>query len=576
MAINVNNPGSADLDEERLTHLRAVGLLEEAFHLVRLAGGGALAAYYIGALPFVMALLYFIGDMSLDARAPNHLGEASLGLSILFVWMKVWQSVYVQHLGDRLAGQVQKSRPWTVRRVLMVIAVQTAIQPWGLIVLPISIVFLPWSYAFFQNGLCMVAQERVSTWSVVKGSAKQVKLWPGQNHTALIVMALLGIFLAMNLVAVVLVLPGLLKSFLDIDTVFTRGGNSIYNTTLLSAIVAMVYLLLDPMIKAMYALRCFYGGSLQSGADLRSDLGRIRSRRGDVGGGAKGIGIILLCVMLLSGSPAGAKGPASPGKAVPTAAKVSPDQLDRAIRQTIDQPRYTWRTPRPQESGKSSNFLHDIGEAIGKWLDGFGNRPTKQAAQKSPGSGGGSSGRSSGGRSSYGGADATVGAIQALLWGVVILVVCGLAYLLAQYVIARRGGRKEKKKETPVAAKPDVKDENVSADQLPEEGWLGMAEELIASGQLRLALRAMYLACLVHLGQREMIRIARFKSNRDYEGELRRRSHAVPGMAELFESNVTTFEIAWYGMHTVTAGMVESFKQNQQRMARLASGGQGS
>jgi len=34
-------------------------LVEEAFHLVRLAPAGVLAAYYLGSLPFVLALLYF-------------------------------------------------------------------------------------------------------------------------------------------------------------------------------------------------------------------------------------------------------------------------------------------------------------------------------------------------------------------------------------------------------------------------------------------------------------------------------------------------------------------------------------
>ena len=37
----------------------ALALLEQAVHLLRRSGGSALAAYYLGSLPFVLALLYF-------------------------------------------------------------------------------------------------------------------------------------------------------------------------------------------------------------------------------------------------------------------------------------------------------------------------------------------------------------------------------------------------------------------------------------------------------------------------------------------------------------------------------------
>jgi len=47
----------------------AIELIEEGTRLVRASGLAALALYYVGALPFVLAFLFFWADMSRDAFA---------------------------------------------------------------------------------------------------------------------------------------------------------------------------------------------------------------------------------------------------------------------------------------------------------------------------------------------------------------------------------------------------------------------------------------------------------------------------------------------------------------------------
>ena len=47
----------------------------------------------------------------------------------------------------------------------------------------------------------------------------------------------------------------------------------------------------------------------------------------------------------------------------------------------------------------------------------------------------------------------------------------------------------------------NVADENILASQLPGDSWLEKARELAATGDYRLALRALYLASLAYLGQ---------------------------------------------------------------------------
>jgi hypothetical protein len=117
-----------------------------------------------------------------------------------------------------------------------------------------------------------------------------------------------------------------------------------------------------------------------------------------------------------------------------------------------------------------------------------------------------------------------------------------------------------------ILIEPDVSDENVMADELSEERWSALAKDLLNSGELRLGLRALYLACLACLAQEHLIAIARFKSNRDYERELGRFSHAMPEVAESFSSNRIMFERAWYGMHTPEQGTVEKFMANFERI----------
>jgi len=106
---------------------------------------------------------------------------------------------------------------------------------------------------------------------------------------------------------------------------------------------------------------------------------------------------------------------------------------------------------------------------------------------------------------------------------------------------------------------PDLTDENIRADQLPEDGWTKLARELLERGEFRLAMRAFYLASLAHLATRNLISIARFKSNRDYERELRRRAHAIPNLPAMFGDTISSFERVWYGTHEATPDLAQQF-----------------
>lgn len=102
---------------------------------------------------------------------------------------------------------------------------------------------------------------------------------------------------------------------------------------------------------------------------------------------------------------------------------------------------------------------------------------------------------------------------------------------------------------------PDLRDENVAADALPEDEWLKLAEQMRLSGDLRLAIRALFLAALADLARRQVVSIAKFKSNRDYQRELTRRSAAVPQRASAFGSLMGIYERVWYGLYEPSGTM---------------------
>jgi len=70
----------------------------------------------------------------------------------------------------------------------------------------------------------------------------------------------------------VLVIPQALKLFFGIETIFTLSGMHIFNTTFMAVVCALTYLCLDPLVKAAYTLRCFYGEAVQTGEDLKVEL----------------------------------------------------------------------------------------------------------------------------------------------------------------------------------------------------------------------------------------------------------------------------------------------------------------
>jgi len=290
----------------RRTGPEPLELLEEAVHLLRLSPWSILGVYYFGSLPFVLGLLYFWADMSRGSAAYEHCAPAAFAVSVLFLWMKTWQAIFARRLRSRITGRSEAALTFSgfFRTALN----QTILQPSGLFLLPLSLVFvLPfgWIYAFYQN-ITAFGAEGLASKHVFQRAVRQAQLWPKQNHFLLAALLLFGAIVFLDVAIGLATVPSLLKTLLGIETAFTRSPWGLLNTTFAATVGALTYLCLDPLVKAAYLLRCFYGESLHTGEDLRAELRQFVPD-------ARAAALVLLLVVMVVKTMAGLPGEAIDG-----------------------------------------------------------------------------------------------------------------------------------------------------------------------------------------------------------------------------------------------------------------------
>jgi hypothetical protein len=542
----------------------ALEIIEEAGQLLRMAPVGIFFQYYLGTLPFVLAFIFFWIDMSSSGAAGPHLVHESLGMAALFVWMKCWQAVFASRLRSFLEDARQSA--WNVGRIARLVCIQSVIMPWMMILLPLALVIcLPfgWVYAFFQN-MAVFGDGAQEQKTCTRRAWQQSILWPWQNHKILLICLLFSTFVFLNICMVAYLFPQILRMFLGIETVFSRNSFFFLNTTFLVSMAGITYLCVNPLIRAAYVLRCFYGESLSSGRDLLSEWRRLHRNTYQV---LVLIIAIPIFTMFLPGCLHAAPGTPSVEISVPAGQDISPDispqKLDRAISDVIAGVEYSWRFPRDKkEDPKESGFVGQVTATVGGWLkigwnsvtaawDWLVDWLTKLGPEEQP--------KTPTGFNISG---------KVKLWLTLLLVAVALAavWQLRNFRLRGKKGAVIVKEAPPALSKADLSDENISADQLPEVRWLALARSLLQEGELRFALRAFYFAALAHLAEQNLLTLSRFKSNRDYEREIKRRAHAFPGLIGAFSENITILERIWYGMHSVRQETVQQFLNNYERI----------
>lgn len=525
----------------------ALELLEEAVHLLRLAPAGTLAIYYAGSVPFVLAGLFFWARTTWFQPSPAAVAWGALGLVALFVVMKAAHAEFCARLlAQRLGTPPPPASP---ARLIRLALAQLRVQPWAVLALfPALVLTLPfgWVYAYGQSATVIGDAVNLPT-----ESAGQAKLWPAQNHVALLVLSLFGLCAWVNLAVAFYLVPSLAQRFLGIDHLFGLSGLWFLNTTFAASVTALTWLALDPLIRTFYTLRVFYGRARRSGEDLRIELQAARVRSGSrratgTGAGAVAAGLVLLLALFASAPRLRAADTGA--RSAEAAPAVAPADLDRAIDGVLAGSDFQWRLPptpeKAKEQGPMGHFIGLAAETLRSWgaavvragrqvLDWWDRHV-----------------RFSGPSSSSGGtlAATAVGLTRVLLY-VLIAVGVGIMVWFASILWRRTRASVAVATATGVAAAatPDLADENLDAARLPVNGWLELARTQAAQGEWRLALRALYLATLSRLADERLLTLARFKTNLDYERELRRRAVTRAGIVDGFAARRRQFEGVWYG-----------------------------
>ena len=502
----------------------AIDILEEAVQLLRAAPASAYVFYLTGAVPFILALLFFWNDMTHSPFASEHLVTGSLALAALYVWKNVWQAMFNARLFRVLSPASAHSRSlWRL------IFLEAAVQPVSLLA-PLP---FPWLVAFFRNVSLFIALGEPDPLRLAR---RQAVLWTRQNWAILSIMTLASLLVFLNALIAMIVLPQLGRSFLGIEGELARSGNHILNLTTLAVAAAIAWLVIDPVLDAVYVLRCFYGESMATGQDLRATLRRA-------------LAALILTIALLTA----ASHPARAQQAPSIEPSIDPTALDQSIGEVIHRREFTWRTPKPsgpEPEGRWAGFVRAAVDLIGRAWD-YIRRVLDEWLREKP-------------EKEAGGKDAPVTRrMMELLIGLVVAIVAGAA---VAFFLRRRAPAVTAKAVTIAAPALNLADDSVTADQLPESSWLQLADELLAKGDYRLALRALYLAGLNYLGQRNVVSIRKWKSGVDYRRELDRRSKSNPEISPVFSSNVALFERGWYGKHPVNREMVDEFTSGLTRI----------
>jgi Domain of unknown function (DUF4129) len=138
------------------------------------------------------------------------------------------------------------------------------------------------------------------------------------------------------------------------------------------------------------------------------------------------------------------------------------------------------------------------------------------------------------------------------------IAVVGGAGLLVIYIIRillNRFGRSRKHKTRKSREPRIVLGEKLEPDATATD-LLAEAETLARRGDLRAAIRKAYIALLVELGDRKLISLAHYKTNRDYLNSLR----AEPQLHSRMTGLTNSFERHWYGFADATSNDWEDFR----------------
>jgi hypothetical protein len=494
-------------------------LLDDSLALLRELPARAWAGYLPCTLVFVWAMLRLWMD---STRVGSHerIVEGALAAAATYIAKQLGECWLARGLWERASGESVSTRWWPAALR------QAAWQPWAVPMLPIGFcAAIPFPYLlwFFRNlsANCARGVDRPAAEAWDRARSEQ-----GQSWTFLAAATLAALLVYLNLLVAAVVLPQLVSSFTGFQSAWASPRVLLRTGALHAILVGIVYVLFDSLFTSAAVIRSFSEGSKRTGGDLMALLRRMPAAA------------VLLAVLLA---------PAMSAQAVDQA------QLDQSIDRVLQRQEFVWRLP-PENAPEPPSWL----KALDAWFkkvrqawDWLMDR-LDQWFKLRPG----------GRENTQGTSVAPAGTLRILLVSLAVVALFGVLYVLWRH----RSSTAPTEPVAAVPAKVDLRDEGVSADQLPEESWLAMARDLEAAGEYRLALRAIHLAGLRRLAHLDLVSIRRWKSGRDYIAEFARRGRGNAETNSLFRASWRAFDLGWYGLRPVPPGAVADLRQQWEAL----------
>lgn len=536
----------------------ALQLIEDAVDLLRDVPVQLWLLYFTGIVPFFGLFLFEATDIFESPFAADRLLWITLLLTITCVWMHFRQAGFARQLNAMVSRRLEKPPPGLRALSVQAILQSTKLLAWpaaALLMIPHSLVTM-----FYQHTLCVSGEATGDLKEVIREARRDAGYRPGEAAWFLLLILILRVLVWVNFLALFLAALLLFHSFTGIENTLTRQPAVLFNPTFLTALCVLAYLALDPVVKAACVLRAFRRRSEKSGLDLQIRLSKLTSI-------AAVVSLAVLFFVAPTHQACAATAPAPADASRP----INHQRIEQAVKEVFRDPSLSWSLPVVVKRKPPSNgflaFTESVGTKVGELWDRFVktwqdlvSRVRNLLSADEPDRD----------RDARGAKTNTKD-----VWGLITLfsTVLAAAVFLALWR-ARRLAPTVVVEARPAPVPPDLSREDIQADEQPDDEWVRLALEYRRGGNLRLAIRALYLSCLSSLAAAKMISIARGKSNLDYFREFQRRARRLsPELPERLRQNVSLFERSWYGSHSVTGEILDQFEQNVEFLKTQAAGG---
>jgi hypothetical protein len=562
----------------RRNRLNALEALEQSFALFRSTFGLEAWRYYSGAAPLVLCFIpvwVLNGQIRLSNGSLMAEGALLTGAYLLRAWSV---ASYMQRVRERAFGV---PRPSPVGALAQLAATGRLIT-WKIVLSCAALVGLTtfagatWCYGACQFA-SLEAREDGSRRHTLGGCIALSSQWFGGGLLLFLMMLPLWSAVWLNGLIVAVLVPQLLHSILGVSTLLSTPMG-MYALSRSSAfwlsLFAGAWLALDPIVKCSFVVVYQHLQSRREGDDLRgllASLPRENQKKAEMlastaaGGRVTASALVVLAAMLAGASSlpaARAEMTSSIGEpAVHTPREAQIQKLQRALDEESQRAIYRWHdAEHPSPPTWFDKLLSKIGQRIDRiWsaVEKFFGKLWPKGLNLTPGDEKGGGWKLK----------------DVRLWLAVIAVLTIGAGAVLFWLRRRREAAEQLSIPMAVAPLPDLNDAAVASERSEDE-WFALADRLEREGDLRLALRSVYLGLLAGLAQRQWLTIRRDNTNRDYLNEFTRRWRRRPQAAverrleipEKLRGSLRQFDRVWYGSDVPTREAVAVYRRDQREL----------